>query len=145
MSVCHSSTLCPPASRDPVPRRHRDPEGLRQCHPLDFPVELILHLVMGVSCSKTPGTRREAGIKLKSHCCTKSSDTQDCPATSVPTFTRPTARRTFRLDCFPSSPHPHPHILNSLPAQSSGESPAYSPSPRSIIWPPGTLRLDPPA
>lgn len=63
---------------------------------------------MGVSCSKTPGTRREAGIKLKSHCCTKSSDTQDCPATSVPTFTRPTARRTFRLDCFPSSPHPPP-------------------------------------
>ncbi|EDL11442.1 mCG1036104, partial [Mus musculus] len=26
VSVCRSSTLCPPASRDPVPRRHRDPE-----------------------------------------------------------------------------------------------------------------------
>jgi hypothetical protein len=27
--VCRSSTLCPPGSRDPIPRRHRDPGGLR--------------------------------------------------------------------------------------------------------------------
>jgi hypothetical protein len=50
VSVCCSSTLCPPELRDPIQRRHRDPEGLRQETVLFFIYQNYLRYVCVCVC-----------------------------------------------------------------------------------------------